>query len=266
MLSVTDLTAYLFCPRKLYFKKVLGIHEKPKERTLQGTIIHRVLERSGRDDKDILCSFTEKSSLDDLELRYRRVYSTALIQSIQEEKNALRIAGLDPIAVYHELWPSFLKEAQAKSASLFSHAHEKKVFKELLWNSLPKSAPEIKIVSETLGLVGVIDQLDENFVPIEIKTGKPPRDGVWKEHMVQLGAYMLLLTEHAGKEVNHGFVDYRAVNERRKIVMNPFLKDEILALIPRVNFLLQQSALPEKVKEEWKCKKCGIRETCLATE
>jgi len=266
MLSVTDLTAYLFCQRKLYFKKVLGVHEKPKERTLYGTITHRTIERSGREDKDILCSFTENISIQDLELRYRHIYSTALIQSIQEEKYTLRTAGLDPMAVYRELWPSFLKEAQAKSASIFSHAHEKKVFKEMLWESLPKSEPEIKIVSETLGLVGVIDQLDENFVPIELKTGKAPRDGVWKEHMVQLGAYMLLLTEHAGKDVNYGFVEYRAVNERRKVVMNLFLKDEILELIHRVNSLVQQSALPEKVKEEWKCQQCGIKETCFATK
>ena len=77
---------------------------------------------------------------------------------------------------------------------------------------------------------------------------------------------MILLTEHAGKDVNYGFVEYCAVNERRKVVMNLFLKDEILELIHRVNSLVQQSALPEKVKEEWKCKQCGIKETCFATK
>ena len=263
MIAVTDLPAYLFCPRKLYFKKVLHITEKPKEKTLRGTIVHRVFELSGKEDQDIVRSFTEKNTLEEIEMRYRHIYSNVLLTSILYNKEALRDQGVDARILYQELWPFFLEEAKAKSKALFSQAHEKKMFGDALWNELPKSSPEIKIVSEKLGMTGVIDRLEEGYIPVEIKTGKPPREDVWKEHRIQLGAYMLLLKEHLEKDVTYGFIEYSLVNERRKVIMNPFLKDEILALIGNVRQLLQQPTLPEKIKEEWKCTQCGIREECF---
>lgn len=262
MIAVTDLSAYLFCQRKLYLKKVLHIKEKPKQQTLQGTITHRVFELSGKEDKAIISSFTDRSTQDDIEMQYRRVYSNALITSIRENKDALKTASVDVLTLYQELWPCFLKEAKAKSAALFSHAHETKKFGETLWKDVPKSSSEIRIVSEMLGMTGVIDRLEEGYIPVEIKTGKPPQDDVWKEHRIQLGAYLLLLHD-AGKQAPYGFVEYSAINEQRKVVMNPFLKEEILTLIKDVHSLFQQSTLPEKVKEEWKCKSCAIREECF---
>lgn len=263
MIAVTDLSAYLFCQRKLYLKKVLHIREKPKQQTLQGTITHRVFELSGKEDKAIISSFTDRSTQDDIEMQYRRVSSNALITSIRENKEELKAASVDVLTLYQELLPFFLGEAKAKSAALFSHAHETRKFGETLWKDVPKSSSEIRIVSEMLGMTGVIDRLEEGYIPVEIKTGKPPQDDVWKEHRIQLGAYILLAEDFFKKEITQGFVEYTAVNERRKVVMNPFLKDEILSLADNVRQLLQQSTLPEKVKEEWKCAHCGIQEECF---
>jgi len=266
MISVTDLTAYMYCPRKLYFSKVLHIKEKPKEAMIKGKIKHQVFDAAGREDKEIITHFTAKDLLEDLEMQFRRVYYKVLMFHIQRAKEELEAQGLQTLLVYQELWPFFLQEARDKSALFFSLASEKKLYGEALWMALPKGIPELRIVSEKLGLIGVIDRVDiaEDFVPVEIKTGKAPREGVWKENMIQLGAYLLLASEHYGKDIKEGFIEYRAVNERRKVVMNPFLKDEILELVRRVNTLLQSQELPPKVSEEWKCTTCGVREVCFA--
>ncbi|MBI5797578.1 CRISPR-associated protein Cas4 [Candidatus Woesearchaeota archaeon] len=268
MISVTDLTSYMYCSRKLYFTKVLRIREKPKEKTIKGTIKHQVYDLVGRENKNIILDFTAKESLEELEMRFRRVYYKTLMFCIQRAKSDLEAQKLKMLELYQELWPFFLEEAKEQSSFFFQFAQEKNCYGEQLWLALPKAVSELRIVSENLRLVGVVDklELEKDFTPVEIKTGKAPKDGVWKDNMVQLGAYMLLLSEHYGKEIKEGFIDYKAINERRKITMNPFLKDEIIALIDRVHILLTQKELPEKTKDEWKCKICGIREECFKEE
>ncbi len=265
MLSVTDLTSYMYCSRKLYFAKVLQVREKAAAPSLKGTIKHAVFEDAGRQDKEILSSLTEHDSFASLEMKYRTVYYKVLMFHIQRAKKDLEAQGLQSMAVYQELWPFFLAEAKEKSKEFYGLAKEKKIYGEKLWIAAPKGIPELKIISEKMGLIGVIDrvEIDAGFVPIEIKTGKAPQEGVWKENMIQLGAYMLLLSEHYGKDITEGYVEYRTIHERRKVLMNPFLKDEIIELIQKVRQILNGEELPPKVKEEWKCKICGIREICF---
>ena len=263
MLSVTDLTSYLYCARKLYYRKILGIKEKAKAVSIKGTIKHRVFELAGKEDPVIISAFTAKDSLEDLEMKYRSVYYKVLMFVIKQEEKKLKNLGLTTLEVYQEIWPFFLEEAKAKSKELFKFAKEKKVYGDALWLSLPKGVPELKIFSNELNLVGVVDKVDvdRGFIPIELKTGKAPREGVWKNHKIQVGAYMLLLSEHYGQEVKKGYVDYLSIGEQRKVVMNPFLKDEILEIRDSVNALLV-GELPARVEEKWKCDSCGIREEC----
>lgn len=266
MLSVTDLTAYMYCSRKLYFSKVLHVREKAQAPSLKGTIKHAVFESAGKQEKELICSFTEKEKQEELEMRYRKVYYSVLLLQIQRVKKDLDMQGLKSVDIYQELWPFFLSEAKEKSAYFYHLAQEKNCYGEALWMSLPKSVPELKIFSEKLGLVGVIDRVDliDGFIPVEIKTGSAPREGIWKEHMIQLGAYMLLLSEHYGKDISVGYVEYRSINDTRKVTMNPFLKDEILELIEKVKNTLNAKELPPKTTEIKKCGHCGIKDVCYS--
>ena len=268
MIAVTDLTGYMYCPRKLYFRKVLGFKEKPKPQTVKGKIKHAVFEHAGKEDREIATSFTPKDLLENLEMRYRKIYYKVLMYNIQRNRKEIISTGLDPMILYRELWPFFLEEAKDKSAYFYNFAKNNNVYGEELWLALPKGIPELRIRSEKLGLIGIVDkvEVDQEFIPVEIKTGKAPREGVWKENRVQIGAYMLLLSEHYGKDITEGYIDYKAINERRIVTMNPFLKDEIMELIQRVNILLAQSVIPDKIEDSKKCQVCGIREKCLSNK
>ena len=120
----------------------------------------------------------------------------------------------------------------------------------------------MRIKSDILELSGMIDKVEkykEGLVPVEMKTGSMPKEGVWPGHRIQLAAYALLLEEKSGKEIKEGFVHYLDTNERRHIVMNPFLKDEVKELKNKVKELLSSTEHPEKTENEKKCLKCGIR-------
>ena len=55
------------------------------------------------------------------------------------------------------------------------------------------------------------------------------------------------------------YLDYE---ERRYLGINPFLKEEILALRDKVKQLLESKKVPETEKNENKCKVCGLRKEC----
>ncbi|MBT3324327.1 CRISPR-associated protein Cas4 [archaeon] len=268
MIAVTDLTSFMYCPRKLYFRKVLKIKEDIQELPVKGIIKHKVYELVVRKDREIIASLTEKESLEDFEMKFRRNYYQTILLVLRMYKKNLKELELKGLEVYQEIWPFFLDEAKARSKEIYDFAKENNIYGEALWMKLPKGLPEIRVSSEALGMRGIVDQVnvDEGFIPIEIKTGKAPKDGVWKEHKIQVGAYMMLLSEHYGTEIKEGYVEYRMANEKRKVVMNEFLREDILDLIERVNELLKSDSKPERVKVEWKCENCGIREKCYSAE
>jgi CRISPR-associated exonuclease Cas4 len=141
-----------------------------------------------------------------------------------------------------------------------------KVYGKDLWDKLtPKIHSELKIVSNNLQLVGVIDQIEvyeKGLIPIELKTGTAPKTGIWKNHRIQLGAYALLLEDAYNVQIKEGFVIYLDINERKHIPINPFLRMEVKDLITKVYALLQSKKLPKFCDSISKCKACGIREKC----
>ena len=72
------------------------------------------------------------------------------------------------------------------------------------------------------------------YVPIELKTGKMPKEGVWPGHRIQIAAYSMLIEEKFNTTVKEGFVRYLDSKETRHIAINPFMREEITNLIKEV--------------------------------
>jgi len=264
MLSVTYLSSYLYCPRKLYLNLVLGLQEKVKAVTIKGKIRHGAYELASRREKEVIIGLDSKKKYEEFEMDFRRMYNKVLMWLISQNKKEVDSVGLKTLDLYKELWPLFVIECRERSLEVFEFAQKNNVFGEGLWFKLPKGLPELYVKSDKLGLKGRVDNVEveeDNFIPIEYKTGRAPDDGAWKNHMIQVGAYMLLLSEHYGKEINYGYVDYKE-KDRIRVVMNPFLKDEILELRDKVNDLLESKDLPPKLENK-KCDSCGLRDECF---
>jgi len=144
---------------------------------------------------------------------------------------------------------------------------QNKVYGEELWNSLtPKIKSEIKIQSDALALTGIIDRIEEykeGPVPIELKTGSMPKEGVWPGHRIQIAAYALLLEEKLKQPIKEGFVHYLDADEKRHIAINPFLKEEVKELKEKVRNLLNSAEIPEITENSNKCNVCGLKDKCF---
>ena len=266
MISVTALSSYLYCARKLYLQRVLGLKEPPKESLLRGTIRHRTYEEINNVDERIVKGIKKSTNLAQILQGYKQEHSKILRNVIIEHKKELKQFNLSMLDVFKKTWPLILSDSEARAYNIFDFVEKNKVYGAELWESLvPKIRSELRVESERLQLRGIIDEVHvypAGYVPFELKTGKAPNEGVWPGHKIQLGAYALLLEDKFGNEIKEGFVKYLDSKKECQIVINPFLRQEVKDLIEKAGLLLRSKELPDFCKNENKCKSCGLKDIC----
>jgi len=270
MISVTALSAYLYCSRKLYLERVLGLYEPPKAALVKGTIRHKIHENVNLVDEELVKSITERINLDDLKGKYHQKYKGIVMEAIKENRWRLDKFDILPQDLFEKIWPLILSEAETRAESVYNFIVKNNVFGQELWEKLvPKIKSEVKIKSETLQLSGIIDQIEvypSGLVPLELKTGKMPKEGVWPGHRIQIGAYALLLEDAYDNKIKEGYVVYLDARERRHIAINEFIKLEVKELVKKVDLLLKSKEIPDFCGNENKCAACGLRGDCYDTD
>ncbi len=266
MLSVTTLTSYLYCKRKLFLTKVLGFRGPIRIPLIKGVIRHEVYDLINKKEKEIVTNITEKTTKEQLYETYKKHHSEILRSVIRQNKEDIKKLDLKPTELFKKTWPLILGESLTRAKRTHDFMETHLVYGNELWERLtPKISSELRIESKKLNLKGIIDQVEiyeDGIVPIELKTGSCPKEGVWDNHRIQAGAYALLAEEHFSKEIKESFIIYLDHAERRHISINIFLKDEIKGLIQKVNLLLENKKIPEMEKNFNKCRNCGLKEIC----
>jgi CRISPR-associated protein Cas4 len=260
------LSGYEYCKRKLFLNYVLKFFEPVKKSTSLGTIRHETYDGINKAEEEIVKSikhFIKREEISDL---YKQKYREILAKVIRKNKKDLEELKLNLGEVFKQVWPLILDESETRSKTIFEFIQMNKLYGEELWQRLtPKIHSEVRIESEKLNLKGIIDQLEvykQGIVPVELKTGSMPNEGVWPGHRLQIAAYALLAQEHFNQEVKEGFVLYLDHKERRHIAINPFTIEEIKDLIKKIELLLHTKKLPETVSNTNKCRQCGLKDVC----
>ena len=269
-ISVSLLAAYLYCSRKLFLEQVLSLKEPPKESLVIGSIRHEIYDKINKHEQEIVTSITEKATFDNTLVLYKQKYLEILRKAVAKNQKRLEQVGSSLSKAFTGNVPFIIEESSMRATNIFNFIEANNVFGEELWNKLtPKIISELKLESADLKLTGIIDQVhiyDDGYVPYELKTGRPPQDGIWPSHRIQIAAYSLLLEERFNKPINEGFVFYLDSREKRHVAMNPFMKEEVKQIVDEIITLLESKELPDFCNNENKCKKCGLRQTCYNKE
>jgi len=264
-ISVTMLSTYLFCERKLYLQKVLGLKEPIKGVMVDGKIRHEIFEKINELDKEIVLGIDKKLNLEDIQVKFRKTYYEEFFNVLGKHKEEMFEFNIDPVKVFSETWPIFLYFAEKRAIEVFNLMDKENVYSEELWSKLyPKYLTELWVESDELKLKGIIDRVElfEDYAKIvELKTGKAPSNGLWPGHRVQLGAYLMLLSEKYKSE--EGIVDYFNYNKKFNLSIDEDLRKEILKLRDNVFGLIESKKLPEKCGNINKCNVCGLKEQCF---
>ena len=272
MVNATTLASFLYCPRKLFIKKVLLVEEPVKEELIKGTVWHSTHELINKEEEKIVRSIRTKDYTQIVAV-YKKEFAKFLRNSIIKHKTELEKFNIQLTDIFNEYWPFFEEEAKEHALNLSKFITTHNIFGEELWSRLtPKILSEQYFRSEKLDLSGIIDVIEihkvnnddkeeEIFIPIELKTGKYPAKGMWDGHRIQLAAYILLL-EDAGKKVPEAVIQYKDAGEKRILAMNTMLREEVIDLIKKTNAIVNNQNIPEKTDNKNKCISCSFKEVC----
>jgi CRISPR-associated protein Cas4 len=269
MISVSLLSSYDFCARKLFLEQVLKLAVIPREVVVKGSVRHSVHDRASKAEETFVKSIKSELSYPELVDKYKKLHSDILRETIVRNKSKLAEVKISLTDFFKETWPLVLQESQHRAMNLHEFIKKNKVFGEDLWKQLsPKIESEYYLESEELALKGVIDQLEvydnkivREVVPYELKTGSAPREGVWPGHKIQAGAYILLLEKNR-MFVREAFVKYLDINEARAVMMNPFLEKKVIKTRDSVIQLFKSKDLPAFCESKNKCSSCPLKEQC----
>lgn len=128
--------------------------------------------------------------------------------------------------------------------------------------------------SETLGLVAVLDLLEEKdglSYPVEHKRQHAPRDAddkpyAWDNDQVQLCAQVMLWEEHQAAPVAKGYVYYHGSRERVEVAVTPELREKTLRAAERAREVARMPAAPDPLHESNRCPSCSLLPICLPEE
>ena len=211
IITVSDLTTYQYCPRKLYLLRVLKVKPALKKEVLFGRIRHEILDLINKEEKRIISSITRLDKVF-VEETLRKYYSRIITQTLLREKAEIRGFNLRITDVFNNLWPSIKLMMLERRNEIYDFMLRTGFLGEELYNKIiPKTESEKKITSEKLGLKGIIDLIKyypNEIVPVEYKTGSIPINGVWPSHKIQIASYIMLLMDYYNKHEYNNFREY----------------------------------------------------------
>jgi len=122
--------------------------------------------------------------------------------------------------------------------------------------------PEKPFYDAGLGLTGKPDYVVEHkgvLLPVEVKSAWAPLTP-HDSHILQLGAYCLLIEKSSGKRPPYGILKYR--NRTFAIDFTPALREEVLNVIHSIRLQKNRGEIPRSHNEMRRCARCGFRTTC----
>lgn len=264
-MPVSWLEGFSYCKRKWFLENVLRIRRPPKEALLCGSIKHAVLDSLKKAEQGIVCRLRMGFRFDELASMYKRVLHAILRKEFVERAQQFERLGIDRAALYGKIASRLEKEAALRVQHIYDFSKKSRLSGYALWKALsPKLLSEMVLESRALGLKGRLDLLemyDDKLIPVEIKSGSAPAEGTWRGHRLQLGAYALLVEERFKQGVDEGYVYYVDCNARRKIVINPFLREEVLNTVVEINEIINTRKIPKAVGGR-RCEACPLRRNC----
>lgn len=248
LVSVTDLCALRFCPRALYLRLVLGFREPAKPVMVLGSIRHKVFEEANKVEEALVRGVEAGVGRQDVLASFESVYADVLKRGVSAFSSDLQRLGILQSDVSAQLSPAVLEQARQRADEVLSFSSKTGLFGGQLWDGLsPKIISELYVASERLHLKARVDRVEvygSEYVPVEIKTGRAPSEGVWPDHRLQLSAYMLLLGEKYNSSIKEGIVRYVSSNQQRQVVMNPFMEYEVKGAVNDVFALMENKDIP----------------------
>jgi len=261
IVRVTDLTDYLFCPRKIYLKRVLGYKEEKREEAIFGSIVHHIFDRLNESEEEIVYEIEDDVPFEFILNLYERFTSKIIRDSLEKFKEEIKELQMKEEELILDIKKHIYDDIYERAKVVYNTMKLYDAYGILLWDRVePKIKSELELFSDKYKLVGRIDRVEfyKNFiVPIEIKSGNFSRN-----HNIQLHAYFLLLKSNYPKyTIDRGVILYTKFRKRKEIVFKQSIIDKIMKIRDEVLDIIESGKDPG-INDKNKCKKCAFYNIC----
>ena len=129
-ISVTMLSAYLYCKRKLYLERVLKFFEPEKEALVKGSIRHETYEEINKIEEKLVKSIKQTTAFKDIYDMYIHAYAEQLRNIIHKNRFRLKGVKLKPLDAFKKIFPFFVRESKIRAENIFNFTVQNKVYGE----------------------------------------------------------------------------------------------------------------------------------------
>ncbi len=243
--SVSEVVLYTKCPRKIYFasrnEAIPDEIEKPYIRHLLLKELALSCAEIARSKQEILPLVQKR--VEEVVQEIMTIYSDEL-EHIDENQFK------DAVEDVYELLPAI-------AGNLKNQSDEEMI--ELI-------APleiEPLMHSDKLKLSGAPSAIvcpDKQKMPMLIKTGNVPMQGVWKNDRIPLAAYSMLAEERYDQPVNSAVLFYASQGQARPVRIRPTERREVLNILKRIE-KIKNGKMPQ-AKRGKLCGYCPYEQMC----
>lgn len=124
---------------------------------------------------------------------------------------------------------------------------------------------EGELFSKTFGLKGKPDYLIKDYlgavIPVEVKSRNlPPNGEPYESHLMQLGAYFILIEDVMKKIPPYGLIRYK--NETIEVENTIELREDVLDLMEEMRLCLEEDYAERSHKQKARCVNCSMAHAC----
>lgn len=259
LLSVTDLSMYLYCPRKFFLEKIKGIRKPVSNVMIEGRIRHEILEEFANRERNLVESL-QKMEKDMLIKIYSQFLNNIITSNFVKNRSQIYAFKISSEALNIKILKSMENDILLRVNSVYNWMEKGFQGKELWENLSPKYLSEFAITSESLGLKGKIDRvmISESIIPFELKTREIQK--VFDSDELQLTAYAMLLEEKFDKKIPMGIIE--AGNKKHEVIISDKTKKKVVDLVKEINNLFSEQKIPAFPSNFGKCNVCNLRGEC----
>lgn len=123
----------------------------------------------------------------------------------------------------------------------------------------------VELVSQTLGLRGVLDYLvktERELIPVDYKFGYSNNGAAYLNHKYQLAAYALLVEDCFNTTVRRGFIHYSRERLNVRIDITDELRGRTMRMIEGIRSIIENETEPASARNPARCTDCEYRRYC----
>jgi len=258
IINITDITEYLYCPRKVWLRKVKKIKEPANKAMILGYLKHKIFDIFNKNEAVIVSQIKETLDKEKLISLYKTNLLRIIRETISIYRNMIKAFKIDPEELMQDTLSFMEKEIEIRIKALEKTLSLGFIGKQLWRNLKPKYLTEFEIISDELGLKGRVDRImfAEKILPYEIKTRKE----IFEADKIQLAAYSLLLEKEFGKKIGKGVIETKKGQE--EIQLTKELKDKVLDIAEKIRNMDSNSET-KFLNNFSKCKNCRLKKECF---